>query len=254
MRKLLVALLITVLAASCFTVLVSQVAAQSADQTPPPLTVRWMRYHGAVTQWGDDSYKGSLTVNTKTANAPPPVFRPWVTVDAFWSNQPPFPETKPTSEGQYSFTSYNARLVKLVFIQKQDDYIVNVTGLWSINQIKIITQFGPNGAPVNTVREITPIVMQAAGQLLITSDWKKFTLSVDGADTLQGVEISMATTTNPMNPFSFSGAPQTNLGDLMKVMGGVRAIPGFGNYNPDFDCNKDFKIDIADLTTVAANM
>lgn len=33
---------------------------------------------------------------------------------------------------------------------------------------------------------------------------------------------------------------------------GFRAIPGFSNYNPDLDCNKDSKIDLADLTTVAS--
>ena len=64
----------------------------------------------------------------------------------------------------------------------------------------------------------------------------------------------MITTTNPMNPFSFSSGPQAKLGDLMQIMGSFRAIAGLGNYNPDLDCNKDSKIDLADLTTVAANM
>jgi hypothetical protein len=127
-------------------------------------------------------------------------------------------------------------------------------GLWNIDKVKITTKFNLNGAPINTVREITPIVTQAKGQLLITPDWKKFTIVVDGADTLQGIEISMTTTTNPMNQFSFGAGPRANIGDLMQVMGGFRAIPGFSNYNPDLDCNKDSKIDLADLTTVAANM
>jgi hypothetical protein len=259
MRKILVAMLITLLAASCFTALISQVVAQSTDPqnssiTPPPLIIRWMRYHGAITQWGSDSFQGSITVNAKTANAPPFVFKPWVTVDAFWSNQPPFPATKPTDQGQYSFVSFNAKLVTLLSIRKQDDFIVNVTGLWNINKVVTTTQFNQNGSPINTVREVTPIVTQATGQLLITSDWKTFTISVDGTNTLQGVEISMTTTTNPMNPFSFGAAPNANLGDLMQVMGSFRAIPGIGNYNPDLDCNKDSKIDLADLTTVAANM
>ena len=213
-----------------------------------------MRYHGAVTQWGSDSYHGSITVNAKTANAPPPVFKPWVTVDAFWSNQPPFPSTKPTGQGQFTFTSYNAKLVMLMSIRKQADFVVNVTGLWNIDKVKITTQFDQNGAPINTVREVTPIATRAMGQLHITSDWKQFTIAVDGVDMLQGVEISMTTTTNPMNPFSFAAGPQANLGDLKQVMGSFRAIPGFGNYNPDLDCNKDAKIDLGDLTTVAANM
>jgi hypothetical protein len=259
MRKISAALLITLLAASCFTVLINQVVAQSTGQTnppitPPPLIVRWMRYHGAITQWGNDIYKGSITVNAKTANVPPIIFKPWVTVDAFWFNQPPFPAVKPTGTGQYSFTSYNAHLVRLASISKQDDYIVNVTGLWNINKVIVTTQFDQTGAPINTVRDVTPLVTQAKGQMLITPDWHQFILAVTGVDSLKGVEITMATTTNPMCPFSVSGAPQTSLGDLMQVMGGFRALPGMSNYNPDLDVNKDSKIDLADLTTIAANM
>jgi hypothetical protein len=191
-----------------------------------------MRYHGAITQYGNDFHKGSITVNTKTANAPPQVFKPWVTVDAFWSNKPPFPSIKPTGQGQYSFISYHAKLVTLLSIRKQDDFIVNVTGLWNIGEVKITTQFGQNGSPINTVREVTPRAMQATGQLLITPDWKKVTIIVDGADTLQGVEISMITTTNPMNPFSFSSGPQAKLGDLMQIMGSFRAIAGLATTIP----------------------
>lgn len=98
------------------------------------------------------------------------MFFPWVTVNAFWSNQPPFPATKPTGPGEYTFTSYNAQLVQLIWICKQDDYIVNVTGLWNIENVVITTQFDQNGAPCNTTRQVAPIVTQAAGQLLITPD------------------------------------------------------------------------------------
>jgi hypothetical protein len=259
MRKISVALLITILAASCFTVLISQAVAQSTAPTnpsitPPPLIIRWMRYHGGIAQWGNDQYQGSITVNAKTANIPRSLFKPWVTVEAFWSNQAPFPATKPAGQGEYSFTGYNARLVALQSIRKQNDFIVNVTGLWNIKEIKTTIQFNQNGVPIETLRELTPILTQAKGQLLITSDWKSFTISIEGADTLQGAEISMMTTTNPMNPFSFSAGPQANFRDLMQVMGGFRAVPGLANYNPDLDCNKDSKIDLADLTTVAANM
>ena len=71
-----------------------------------------------------------ITVNTKTANAPPQAFKPWVTVDAFWSNQPPFPSTKPTGQGQCGFISYNAKLVTLLSIRKQDDFIVTRALSW----------------------------------------------------------------------------------------------------------------------------
>jgi hypothetical protein len=259
MRKISVTLLIAILAVSCFASIIGQVLAQSTTPTPSsttntPPAIRWMRYHGAVTQWGNTEYKGSITVNAKTALAPTPMFRPWVTVDAFWSNEPPFPATKPTGQGQYTFTHYNARLIMLQSIRKQNDMILNVTGLWNVNKIKITTDFDQSGAPVKTVREVTSIVNQAKGQLHITPDWKKFEIIIDGVDPLQGIQRSMMASTKIINPFSFGAGPTPSVKDLMQVMGSFRAIPGLANYVPELDYNKDSKIDLADLTTVAANM
>jgi hypothetical protein len=258
MRKISVVLLITLLAASSFTLVMAQTLPQTstdanASPTPPPIIVRWMRYQGAITQWNGEDYKGSITVNAKTANFPAPNFRPRVTVDAFWSNEPPFPSSKPTG-GQFTFTHYNAKLVQLQSIRKQSDLIVNITGIWNINKVKITTEFNQNGDPINTVKEITSIATQAKGQLGITSDWKQFKLTIGEDNTLQGIEISMRTTTNMMNPFSSGIGPTATKSDLMLVLGSFRSLPGLPNYNPDLDCNKDSKIDLADLTTVAANM
>jgi hypothetical protein len=255
MRKIMVALLIVVLGSSCFGTLIGQALAQSSadSTTPPPLTVRWMRYRGAITQWGSEASKGSLVVNAKTANVPPEFFKPWVTVEAFWSNEPPFPATKPTG-GQYVFTHYHARLVMLISIRKQADMIVNVTGLWNVQKIVTTTDFDQNGVPIKTVNEVTPLATQTMGQLHITTDWKNFDITVNGVDPLQGIEISMMTTTNTMNPFSFEGAPKPTLPDLMRVVGCFRTVPGFAKFNPELDYNGNSKIDIADLTTVAANM
>jgi len=258
MRKIFVALLISLLGASCLGTLIGQAFAQSSTgptttSTPPPLVVRWMRYRGAVTQWGSESYNGSITVNAKTANVPPQFFKPWVTVDAVWSNEPPFPASKPTG-GQFTFTHYAARLAMLTSIRKQDDMIVNVTGIWNVTKIKITTDFDQNGVPVKAVHELTPIATRAIGQLHITPDWKKFTIAIEGVYSLQGVEISMMTTTNAMNPFSYQGGSSATLADLKQVAVCLGAMPGFGKYNPELDYNKNSRIDIVDLATVAANM
>ena len=257
MRKISVAILITLLAASSFAAVMAQTLPQTRSETnastnPPPLIIRWMRYQGAITHWNGEAYRGSMTVNAKTANFPAPNFRPWVTVDAFWSNQPPFPSTKPIG-GQFTFTHYNAKLVRLLSIQRQTDLIVNIEGIWNINKVKITAEFNQNGEPINTVREVTPIVTQAKGQLGITTDWKHFTITIDD-NTLEGIQISMKTTTNMINPFSFGVGPTATRSDLMQVLGSFRSIPGLPKYNPDLDYNKDSKIDLADLTTVAANM
>ena len=64
----------------------------------------------------------------------------------------------------------------------------------------------------------------------------------------------MMTTTRMIHPFSFEGGFTPTLKDLFYIMRCFRAMPGFGNYDPELDYNEDSKIDLADLTTVAANM
>lgn len=132
--------------------------------------------------------------------------------------------------------------------------IVNVTGLWNAQKIITTTDFDQNGVPIHTVNDVTPLATRAMGQLHITTDWKNFDITIDGVDPLQGIEISMMTTTNTMNPFSYEGAPKPTFQDLMQVVGYFRTMPGFAKFNPELDYNADYKIDVADLTTVAANM
>ncbi len=260
MRKLITALFITIIAVSCFSGTIGQVLAQpSADQTgpsgtPPPLIIRWMRFNGAVTHWETESYHGIITVNAKTANVPPPLFKPWVTVHAVWSNeQRPFDsDTKPV--GQTTYTHYSARLVMLRVIRRQEGILVNITGLWNVNKVKITSDFSENGELIKSVREVTPIATRIKGQLLITDNWKKFTLEFESLDALNGVGIKMVTSTKAINPFSPNASPTVSSNDLMQIVRCFKAMPGFGNYNADLDHNKDSKIDLADLTTAAANM
>ncbi|MCW4031018.1 MAG: hypothetical protein NWE80_01495 [Candidatus Bathyarchaeota archaeon] len=274
MRKLTIILLITVLGASCFSAFLSQTYAQESTEPtpsplPPPPIMRWTRFRGAVTQWGDDPYEGSITVNTRvpiyppetgvdpsqTTSKPPPRFRPRVTVDVFWSNERPPITMDPKPVGQVTFTHYKARLVWLIAIRgRQEAMNLNITGIWNVNMVKVTSEFDEEGVRVKTEIEVTPIVTRAKGQLRVTEDWKKFDIEIEGVDTLEGIGKGMMTTTRMMNRFSFLGGFRPTILDLFRLMRCFRTMPGFGNYNPELDYNSDSKIDVADLTTVAANM
>ncbi len=257
MRKLIVAILIAVLGVSCFGALTGQTLAQESTEptTPPPLIIRWMRFRGTITQWGSDPYHGSVTVNAKTANVPPAIFRPRVAVNAIWSNEPRPIASAAKPVGQVTYTHYTARLVWLIAIRgRQDTMNLNVTGIWNVNEVKITSEFDEDGVLIQITREVTPIVTRAKGQLHITEGWKKFDIEIEGTDTLKGIAIGMMTTTRMMNPFSYEGGLRATLKDMYQIMRCFRAMPGFGNYNPELDYNSDSKIDLADLTTVAANL
>ena len=255
MRKLIVVLLIAVLGANCFTVMGLALAQEPSTPTPQPLIIRWMRFRGSVTQWGNDPYHGSVTVNAKTANVPPPIFKPWVAVNVVWSNEPRPIASAAKPVGQVIYTHYAARLVRLIAIKgRQDTMNLNITGIWNVNKVKIISEFDENSVLIKRMREVAPIAVKANGQLHITEGWKKFDIEIEGIDALKGIGISMITTTSKINPFSYEGSPAPTLKDLFQVVRCFRTMPGFGNYNPELDYNKDSQIDLADLTTVAANM
>ena len=95
---------------------------------------------------------------------------------------------------------------------------------------------------------------RAKGQLHITDDWKKFDIEIQGIDAVIGNGLAMSTSTNIINPFSFNQESRPTLRDIVQMVKCYRAMPGFGNYLPELDYNLNSKIDLADLTTVAANM
>jgi hypothetical protein len=176
-------------------------------------------------------------------------------VNVIWSNEPrPIASTaKPV--GQVTFTHYNAKLVRVIAVRmRQENINLNITGIWIVNKVKINSEFDENSVLIKTVREVTPIVTKAKGQLLITEGWRKFDIEIEGVDAIKGIGITQMITTRMINPFSYEGASTATLKDLFQVVRCFRAMPGFGNYNPELDYNMDSKIDLSDLTTVAANL
>jgi hypothetical protein len=262
MRKLSTIILITTLAISCFGFLIpvfAQETISSADNTatPAPLIVRWMRFRGAITTWGDETYHGSVTINAKTANVFSAIFKPWATVQAVWSNEqrPITSAEKPT--GEVTYTHYNAKLVFMQTIRgarADPAFDLNITGLWNVNKVVITNKFDDKGVLLSSIREVTPIISKAKGQMHITNDWKAFDIEIQGIDTIKGNAIGMTTATNMINPFSYDGSQRPTLTDLHQIARCYRAMPGFGNYINDLDFNMDSKIDLSDLTTVAANI
>jgi hypothetical protein len=255
MRRLAVALLIVVLGTSFFSALSLTLAQEPTEKVFKPPVIRWTHFRGTITEWGDEAANGSVVVMAKTSRFSTIVFRPWVTATAFWSNEsrPIVSDSKP--EGEATFTHYTARLVKLATLEGEDETVdINITGVWNVKKVSITSEFDENGALLKTVREVTRIVTKGEGQLLITEDWKEFDVEIEGIDKVKGIQISMRTTTRKPHPFSFGGGFVPTLKDLFHIAQRFRAMPGFGNYDPELDYNEDSKIDLTDLTTVAANM
>ena len=100
-------------------------------------------------------------------------------------------------------------------------------------------------------------IKQAYGELNVTDNWTKFILSITGIDPLTGSVFRSAIRQVQFNPFKVTDDSVTSSitkGDIAAVLQSYGAMPGWGNYDAKLDFCNHYKIDIADLSTVASNL
>ena len=93
--------------------------------------------------------------------------------------------------------------------------------------------------------------------LKVTDNWSKFTLAINGIDPLTGSVFRSVTRQVEFNPFKVTEDSTTNVvtkADIAAVVHAYGAMPGWGNYDAKMDFCNHFKIDIADLSTVACKL
>jgi hypothetical protein len=129
--------------------------------------------------------------------------------------------------------------------------------VWNVTEaFTIITDSSGNVLSVNSNQNAVRLAIQAYGELNVSSNWSSFTLSITGIDQLSGKVVAEMTASRMFNPFMTTVDSATTLtqADLNKVANAYGSMPGFGNYNINYDYCGNNKIDICDLTTAAANL
>jgi hypothetical protein len=114
-----------------------------------------------------------------------------------------------------------------------------------------------NGEIIKIQRNSETSVQKAYGELTITDNWSKFTLAINGIDPLTGSVFRSVTRQVQFNPFKITDDATCNIvtrADLVEVVKCYRAMPGWGSYDTRMDFNNNYRVDIADLSTVASHM
>jgi hypothetical protein len=123
------------------------------------------------------------------------------------------------------------------------------------SNVTIITN--ANGEITEVHRTSDTSVQKAYGELNVTDNWSKFTLAINGIDPLTGSVFRSMTRQVQFNPFQVTYDTTSNAvtrADIAAVIQSYGAMPGWGNYDSRMDFCGHYKIDIADLSTVACNM
>jgi hypothetical protein len=223
-----------------------------------PFQRSWIRLNGIVETWGSQEVNGSLWVNAKTVSFNEEV-RQGAFATAIWSNT-----TNVRQKGNFSYSFYVARLVNAnVSALNFEDVDFFMNGTWNVFHVTINQTLIKNGdlesgytVDRQTKTDIDPIATKAYGELTVTDNWTKFVLSIDGVDELNGVVTRARMNQMIFNKFKVSedGTEKVSRVDLTVLSKIYGARPGWGSYDGNLDFNCNYKIDIADITTVAANV
>jgi hypothetical protein len=224
----------------------------------------WVHIYGIITQWGSTNVTGSLTTHAKTTLLNNSDTRQLSSASAMWTTNKLRPlVTAVRTKENLTYTSYSARLANAsvaTLNYSSSNFFMN--GTWIVNTvtINVIVNTDSDGNITRIHRDIDITPTKAYGELTVTGNWTKFTLAIDGIDPLTGSVRRSMMRQIQWNPFKITGdltgdvSESVTKTDLAAVANCYGDMPGWGNYDQNMDFNSNYRIDIADLATVAAKV
>ncbi len=234
----------------------------NSDMSNRPVEKSWIRINGFITSWGSDDAKGTMQTMARTAILQSDNSQQMTSASAIWTTNNSRPIQAVRARENFTYTFYAARLINasvstLSASNRSENYFLN--GTWTLltvqSTITVITNSSGNIVRVLRNSETTP--ERAYGELTVSDNWTKFTLAIDGIDPLSGTVFRSVQRQVQFNPFKIvddSVITTVSREDFKEIMQCFRAMPGWGSYDTRMDFNNNFRVDIADLSTVASNM
>ena len=226
----------------------------------------YIRINGLISQWETSPtatpVKGMLQTQAKVGTFENGNTNQLASATAIWTNSTSHPLNSVALKVNFTYTFYEARLANasvssLSASTSSTDYVLS--GTWNfltvVNNVTVITNDAGQITAVH--RTMDKSLKTATGDLTVTDNWSKFTLSITGVDPLTGTVIRYVQRQVAFNPFKVTDDTTTNIvtkADVASVIHAYGAMPGWGNYDARMDFCGHYKIDIANLATVAANV
>jgi hypothetical protein len=180
---------------------------------------------------------------------------------AIWTTNTTRPIAAFRTLENFTYTFYAARLVKGISSALEPTSTINwnLTGTWNVWNITtyftVVT--GSSGIlSVTYTHSIVSLAKEAVGNLTVSSGWSTFTLTIGKIPSLTGKVVCYRISSAMFNPFIVSCGTSNTVtpADLNSIVNAYGSMPGWGNYNLRMDPCLDFKVDICDLSTAAANL
>ena len=225
-------------------------------------TGSYIRINGVTSQWGTTTVRGLLQTQAKIGTFDNGDTKQVAVATAMWTTNLVRPIAVAAAKQDFTYVFYEARLTRafvssLSASTSSADYVLS--GTWNVWTVTLHVTFTKNdaGQVTGVHKTVDKTVQQASGELKVTDNWTKFTLSITGIDPLTGTVARSVLRQVAFNPFKVTDDITTNLvtkADVAAVIKSYGAMPGFGNYDPQMDFAGHYKIDITALSTVASNI
>lgn len=221
----------------------------------------WVRLNGFINSWGNDSVFGWLRALAFTINNNGTT-NEWASVNALWSNQTVRLNVTQDAPGTFTFSYYMARLVNTSMIDfNSSGYDLYISGLWNVSKITTTLTISPTAINhlVNFTRTDEQILGDAQGYLALPNQTPRFELNITGIDVLTGYVAMSVLQFKQIQFFDVAGPNgvpdgKVDIHDLVRVARAYGTVVGMSGYSFDMDFNLAGRIDIFDLTTIAANI
>ena len=266
MKKKIAALLLSV------TALASMLLVGVAYALPPPFMMppmgrgipvfpqqsSWVRVDGNISKWGTVDVRGQLSAQAQTALLNNSNTRQLARVTATWTKNLTRPINAARTKQNFTYTFYTADLrnASVSSLTMGPNFFLN--GTWNVATVNSTTTVitNANNEIVSIHRESDAKVVQLFGNLTVTDNWTKFTLRLAGQNDLTGNVLRSVTRQTMFNWYQVTDSSGTAVtrADVNAVVQCYRAMPGWGNYDNRMDFNLNYRIDIADIATVAAKL
>jgi hypothetical protein len=222
----------------------------------------YVRVDGKVTKWGDLNVTGTVEAQTRNVIINKTDIRKGATAAVMWTANASRPLSGYRAKENFTYTFYTARLVNV------STSSLNTTGLslflngtWNVYNITssftLVTDSSGSVVKYNRDENAVALVTNAYGELKVSENRSNFTLGITGVDQLDGPVRSQRITTKMFNPFKISNDDTSTVvtkTEVSKFAACYGSSPGWGNYDQRMDYNFNYKIDLTDLTTAAANV
>jgi hypothetical protein len=218
----------------------------------------WIRINGLISDWGTTDVRGQLQTQARERTRQVSDIDQLTSATAIWTTNITREISAVQAKENFTYVYFVARLpnasISTANVNSPTEY--TLSGKWNLANITstITVNTDENGVITKVHRDQTITPGKASGDLTISGN--QFTLTIDVIDTLTGsVHRSIARTWN--NPFKMTDDATGNVvtrSDVKVVARCYGAMPGWGNYDTSMDFNNNYRVDIADISTVASNM